>query len=114
MTTVVLELITGIVLIGTMIKYKLKKPDKEDPEPEIYGRYCICYAKGNPPGEVVFIPWKSCVYQTEDEYEKGEEEVVKLSLDRRKNRKLREQGITGIAIIDMSDAREQFWCTLAK
>jgi len=104
----ILELIVGFILLGSSSAgyYSLKKKEN------IYGRFCICYTKGIRANEFVYIPWLTRVYNTEDEYEYEETELIKLAHNSDANSYFREQGIDGFAIIDLSDGRENYWTRL--
>lgn len=109
MPSVILELITSTILIGTVIKYVKKKWKNK---PDIYGRYCICYTKGNKPGEFTYIPWITRTYKNEDEFEYEEKELAKLAHNPIENHYFRNQGIIGFSVIDLEDGCELYWVRL--
>jgi len=111
MTSVIFDLFLGTVVIGLITKY-IKKRNQNTPSS--YGTFCICYTKGTDPTCFSYITWLNKTYKTEEEYKAGEENLVKLALNKEENKYYREKGISGFAIIDMKDGYERFWCLLSK
>jgi hypothetical protein len=116
MGSIVIELFVGITLIGSLLGYKRQKDKKQQEQelPTVYGRFCICYTKGERPKEFTYIPWMTRLYKTEQDLDDEEGELARLALDKDKNSYFREQGVTGFAVVDVSTGDEIYWCRLAK
>jgi hypothetical protein len=110
MPTVILELITGTVLIGSMINYVARKRQTKDPD--FFGRFCICYTKEDRFNNFTYIPWITRTYKTEDDMLFEAKELAKLANNSSANSYLREQGFEGLSIIDLEDGREWYWSRL--
>ena len=100
--TLFLEIIAGFTLLGLIAKYK--KTEKE-----VYGTYCLCYTKDK---HATYVPHKTITCETLDEYETETEKIVRLAFDQDKNVFLKEKGVTGIALVNLDDGREEYWCML--
>ena len=112
MVSVVLELFAGITLIGALMEYQRKKTQKQ--KPQIYGRFCICYTKGDHFSKFTYVPWITRVYKTSEDLEYEEKSLCEIALNKDKNVYFRERGFSGFAIIDLETGYEMYWCTLAK
>lgn len=108
MPSIILELIAGTALLGLLLGYK-----KEEKSSQIFGRFCVCYTKGDR-NNFTYIPWISRTYATEEELNHEETELAKLAQDPEANSYFREQGFEGFAIIDLDDGHEFFWTRLQK
>jgi len=103
---IILEVIAGVTTLGILFGYNRNR--NRDREVIPYGTFCICYTNKN-----THIPWKTQIYKTENEYESATDEICKLALDPEKNFYLRERGFNGIALVNLDDGREEYWCSLS-
>lgn len=101
--------IGGIVTGITAWRNRKTRPSPLD---GIYGHYCVCFTKGKNPSEFTYIPWISRIYETEEEWLFEEEQLMSMSLNPEKNTYWREQGINGIAVIDLVDGNDCLWVSL--
>ena len=112
MVSVIFELLIGITLLGSLVGYRHKKKKKKKEE-KPYGTFCICYTKGTPHNPT-YTTWTSVTYATEKEYNYEEKQLCKLALNKDANKYFRDEGISALAIINMENGTEEFWCTLRK
>lgn len=106
---IILEVIAGVTTLGLLLaRLPTSNPITSKPTTEpSYGTFCVCYTK-----KTTHIPWKTCIYKTRDEYEEATDELCKLAFDPQKNFYLREKGFDGVAIINLEDGREEYWCKI--
>jgi hypothetical protein len=106
---IILEVIAGVTTLGILFGYTAtaaKTKTKSEAPP--YGVFCLCYTTN----KNTHIPWKTQIYKTENEYESATDEICKLALNPEKNFYLRERGFNGIALVNLDDGREEYWCSL--
>lgn len=109
MGTVIIELIAGITILGTIIYNKTLRNPKIVP----YRSYMVCFTTGDTPGTIIRTPWYSKVCKTEDEYEYDYSQVFSIALDSKKNMYFRECGYTGISFVDIETGIEDAWCRMS-
>lgn len=112
MTTIIGEFAFLAATLGLFSAFAVSR--KKDIEPELeygVGNYAICLVKGtleNP----TYISLHSRSFKNEEEYNLEEESLVMDALDPVKNKKWRDDGVFGIAMIDLKNGREMMFCRM--